>query len=104
MGQDVPAVIRYFGSRGKIFYVHFRDVKGTVPKFSEAFVNEGNQNMFEVMRALKEVGFNGFLIDDHVPHMMDDTPWGHRGRAYATGYMMGMLDALNAMMGETQAT
>ncbi len=40
-------------------------------------------DMVEVFRALHEVKFDGFLIDDHVPHMVDDTEWGHRGRAHA---------------------
>ena len=35
-------------------------------------------------RALHEVGFGGFIIDDHVPQLVDDTSWGHRGRAHAT--------------------
>lgn len=88
--------IRYFGAE-KIFYVHFRDVQGTVPKFAESFVNEGNQDMFAVMRTLKDVGFTGFLICDHVPHMVDDTDWGHRGRAYAIGYMTALLEAVNKL-------
>jgi len=91
----VLEAIRYFGSRDKIFYVHFRDVVGTVPKFREAFVNEGNCNMFEVMKTLKEVGFKGFLITDHVPHLVDDTPWGHRGRAHAIGYMTALLEMID---------
>ena len=35
------------------------------------------------------------MITDHVPHMVDDTPWGHRGRAYAIGYMRALLDVVN---------
>jgi mannonate dehydratase len=96
-GSVVLDAIRYFGKSNKLLYVHFRDVKGTVPNFAEAFVNEGNQDMFIVMRTLKEVGFSGFMICDHVPHMVDDTPWGHRGRAYAIGYMTGLLQAANAI-------
>ncbi|MEZ4616155.1 MAG: hypothetical protein R2867_11725 [Caldilineaceae bacterium] len=30
------------------------------------------------MQALKENGFTSFIIDDHVPNMIDDTRWGHR--------------------------
>ncbi len=89
--------IRYFGERGKIFYVHFRDVQGTVPKFQECFIGEGNVDVVEAMLTLKRVGFTGFMIDDHVPHMIDDTDWGHRGRAYATGYMMGLLRAIEKL-------
>jgi mannonate dehydratase len=94
--EGVLEAVRYFGSRGKIFYVHFRDVVGHVPKFQEGFVNEGNCNMFEVMKTLKEVGFKGFMITDHVPHIVDDTRWGHRGRAHAIGYMTALLEVINA--------
>ena len=93
---NVLEAIRYFGLRGKLLYVHFRDVQGTVPNFAESFVNEGNQDMLEVMKTLKDSNFTGFMICDHVPHMADDTPWGHRGRAYAIGYMTGLLQAVNS--------
>ena len=53
MGPWVTDAIRYFGERDKIFYVHFRDVEGHVPQFAESFVNEGNCDMFEVMRILR---------------------------------------------------
>jgi mannonate dehydratase len=95
-GHDyVINAVRHFGSRGQIIYVHFRDVQGTVPCFNECFLGEGNVDAFEVMKTLKEVGFTGFMIDDHVPHMIEDTPWGHRGRAHAIGYMSAMLEVVN---------
>ena len=49
------------------------------------------------MRTLKEVGFTGFMITDHVPKMADDTAWGHRGRAYAIGYMTAMLEMVDRL-------
>jgi mannonate dehydratase len=94
MGPGVLDAIRTFGEQGKILYVHFRDVQGTVPKFQECFIDEGNSDMFEVIKALKQVGFTGFLIADHVPHVVDDTPWGHRARAYAIGYMRALLEVV----------
>lgn len=97
MGTDVLAAIRYFGEREKILYVHFRDVQGTVPCFHECFINEGNMDMFAVMRTLKEVGFTGFLLTDHVPHIVEDTPWGHRSRAYAIGYIQALLDVIRKL-------
>lgn len=92
--DNVRAMIEYFGPRRRIFYVHFRDVKGTVPSFDECFIGEGNYNAAEVMRLLKRNGFTGFLLDDHVPHMVDDSDWNHRGRAHAVGYLQGMLAML----------
>jgi mannonate dehydratase len=97
MGPGAIDAIRYFGARGKIVYVHFRDVQGHVPVFQECFLGEGNVDVVAAMRALKEVGFGGFLIDDHVPQLIDDTGWGHRGRAHATGYIMGLVDAVGKL-------
>jgi mannonate dehydratase len=96
MGAEgvIPA-LRYFGPQGKLFYIHFRDVLGSVPKFREAFINEGNLDMFEVMKTLKEVGFNGFLLDDHVPMMSNDSGWNNRSRSFALGQMSVMLDMVN---------
>ena len=94
MGPDPLAAIRYFGQRGKICYVHFRDVQGVVPSFQECFLGEGNVNVVAAMRALHEVSFQGFIIDDHVPQLVDDTGWGHRGRAHATGYIQALVSAV----------
>jgi mannonate dehydratase len=93
-GMNVIDAVRYFGERGKIFYVHLRDVQGCVPSFQECFLGEGNFDPVEVVRTLKEVGFDGFIIDDHVPRMIDDTDWNHRGHAHATGYILGLVDAV----------
>jgi mannonate dehydratase len=97
MGPGVIEAIRYFGERGKIVYVHFRDVQGTVPCFQECFLGEGNVDVIAAMRALKEVGFTGFLLDDHVPHIVDDTDWGHRARAHALGYIQALINTVQAL-------
>jgi mannonate dehydratase len=96
MGDGALDALRTFSERGKVIYVHFRDVQGTVPRFQECFVNEGNNSMVDVVKVLIETCFEGFLIADHVPHMVGDTRWGHRGRAYAIGYMTALLEALNS--------
>jgi mannonate dehydratase len=94
MGEDLFEVIEYFGG-DKIFYVHFRDVEGTVPSFNETFIDEGNYNEYEILRLLDKVGFSGMIIPDHVPNIQADTEWGHRGRAYTVGYLRGMLKTIN---------
>jgi mannonate dehydratase len=94
MDGDVKDAIRYFGERGKIFYVHFRSVSGTVPAFTETFIDEGHADVRESMRAFKEVGFDGAMIDDHVPKLVVDTEQSHVAHAYAMGYMKSLLDAV----------
>ena len=98
MGHEgvIPA-IEHFGPRGKLIYIHMRDVQGKVPCFNECFIDEGNLDVFEVVKTLKKVGFTGFIIDDHVPHMIDDTRWGHRGRAYAIGYIRALIDVVDKL-------
>ena len=94
-GPDAVArAIDLLGPRGRIFYVHFRQVQGTVPRFQECFIGEGSYSPAGVLRQLIAVGFDGFLLDDHVPHMTGDTPYGHRARAHAIGYMQGLLAAI----------
>jgi len=89
--RNVKEMIEFFGPKGRIIYVHFRDVQGTVPNFIECFIGDGNFDPAEAMMLLKRNGFTGFLLDDHVPHMDGDTDWNHRGRAHAIGYMQGLL-------------
>jgi len=103
--QSVERVIDTFGPSGKIFYVHFRDVQGVAPRFTESFLGEGNYDPTAVLRRLRGVGFDGFIIDDHVPAMIgDEDTWADtasaayasRGRAHAIGYLQGVLAALDA--------
>lgn len=93
--ESVHEMIDHFGPLGRIRYVHFRDVQGTVPNFVESFLGEGNFVPHEVIRRLIDVGFTGWLQDDHVPFMTEDTRYGHRARAHEIGYMQGILSTFN---------
>lgn len=95
--QNIFDAISYFGPRKKLIYAHMRDVQGTVPKFHECFLGEGNFDPFEVMYALKKSGFDGFIVSDHVPAIEGDTAWGHRVRFADTGYMRGLMEAIDKM-------
>ena len=75
--------------------MHFRNVSGPVPKFSETFVDEGHVNMVEAMQAYHEAGFDGPMIEDHLPAVVGDRR-GFRSRAYAMGYIKGLMDAVTA--------
>jgi mannonate dehydratase len=89
MGRDVLETIRYFGRRGRIFKVHFRNVRAPLPHFTETFLDNGYMDMYQVMKALREVNFDGAIIPDHVPR----TVGGRRvGDAYSIGYMRALLE------------
>ena len=94
MGSDraVEAIERFAG-QGKIFYVHFRNVRGGFPKFDEVFIDEGDVDMFRAMQTYKEVGFDGPFMMDHTPSIPDDREQ-RQGHAYATGYIRAMIQAI----------
>ena len=95
---NVTELIEFFAPKGRIAYIHFRDVQGSVPNFTECFIGDGNFDPAEVMALLSRTGFDGFLLDDHVPKMDGDSDWSHRGRAHAIGYMQGLI-RMGAFMG-----
>lgn len=92
MGKDVLDTIRYFGEQNKIFKVHFRNVNTTLPHFVETFLDNGYMDMYKVMKALREVNFDGVVIPDHIPSMTDDY---RVGTAYTIGYMKALLQRAN---------
>ena len=87
---DVYSVIREVGRRGRIGYVHFRNVQGRTPQYREAFVDDGYVDMIRALREYADSGYDGVLIPDHTPHMTCAAPW-HAGMAFALGYMRAAL-------------
>lgn len=93
MGKDVIETIRYFGSRKKLFKVHFRNVTNPMPEpWTETFMDDGYMDMHLVMRALREVEFDGCIISDHLPNMIG----GRRAaEAYSVAYQRALVQAVN---------
>ena len=89
--EDVYDAIRYFVERKAIAYTHFRNVRGTVPVFEETFIEEGKVDMLRAMRTYGDAGYDSYFMLDHTPRLVNDTRWGHRGRAYAVGYIKGLI-------------
>ena len=99
MGKNVFEMIRDFGGRGKIFEVHFRNVSSPLPHFIETFPDEGYMDMYQVMRALREVRFDGAAEPDHVPQLVGDSGLRRAGTAYCISYMRSVLRRANAEAG-----
>jgi mannonate dehydratase len=96
MTDDLPSVIRRFGPR--IFFVHFRDVRGTPERFEETWHDAGRTDMLACMQAYRDIGFDGVLRPDHVPTVEgdsnDDAGYSAYGRLYAIGYIRGLREAV----------
>jgi mannonate dehydratase len=96
-GEDIFEGIKHFGEQGKIFHVHFRNVRGTIPSnrgYEEVIPDEGDLNMTQVAQALKDVGYTGTLDYDHVMRLSSDGPEGRAYIAYCVGHMKGILQSL----------
>jgi mannonate dehydratase len=105
MGEDPVQVCRYFGSRDRINHVHFRNPHVTVPylKYDEGFIDEGDVNMFAVMRQLVRMNYSREIYPEH-PRAIDydrergpihgyPGGGGYAGDVYDIAYARAMLQA-----------
>lgn len=94
-GEEIYDVIRWFGNRGKIFNVHFRNIHGGFLKFAETFPDDGDVDMPRALRTYREVGYDGMIMPDHVPQIAGD-PGGQKAFAFCFGYIQALLQQLGA--------
>jgi mannonate dehydratase len=95
MGVDVLEAIRTFGSRDKIHHVHFRNVKGSIPRFDESFIDDGDVDMIAALRTYREVGYSGTIMPDHWPTPVGGSPL--VAHAHALGYMKALMEVLGVL-------
>lgn len=99
--NDLPDIIRTLGGRDKINFLHLRNIKRLDNKdFEETahLSNEGSLDMYEILGACVEVGYNGPIRPDHGRMI-----WGEQGRpgyglydrALGATYINGLLEAIN---------
>jgi mannonate dehydratase len=91
--NEVPDIIRYFGSRKKIFLCHFRNIVGGKNRFQEVWPDEGVMNMHRNMQALKEVGYEHMAVPDHAPSHHEPGA-SRQAFAYQFGYVKAMIQAV----------
>lgn len=98
MGADIPNIVKDFGKRGVIHFVHFRNVRGGKFKFEETFHDEGQIDMYAAMKSYYDIGFRGPIRPDHVPTMAGDSNdhpgYSIIGTLFALGYMRGLMEAI----------
>ncbi len=93
-GEQIFDVIRYFGTRGKIFSVHFRNIEGGFLDFRESFIDNGSVDMLKAMRVYKEIGYDGMMMPDHVPRIEGVDAM--TGFVFAFGYIKALIAAVSA--------
>ncbi|MEZ4638773.1 MAG: mannonate dehydratase [Caldilineaceae bacterium] len=89
--------INNYGRKGKIFMVHMRNVRGslaTAGAYEETLLDDGDLNMFKILKELQKVGFNGYINPDHIPTLPGDNKTKDVGWGYSVGYVKALLAAL----------
>ncbi|MEX2573632.1 MAG: mannonate dehydratase [Balneolaceae bacterium] len=90
---EIFPVIEWLGERKQIFNVHLRNIKGGWGNFQEVYPDNGDMNFVQVMRALRDVGYDGMVMPDHIPQH-DDPESTRQGFAFAYGYIRALLQMM----------
>ncbi len=105
MGHDPVEVCRYFGTRDRINHVHYRNVRVRKPydDYTEVFIDEGENDMFAVMRELVAVKYSHLIYPEHERALDVDRErgihnqypggGGYTGMVYDMAYARAMLQA-----------
>jgi mannonate dehydratase len=90
---EIIPIIRWVGERRQIFNIHLRNIKGGWNNFREVYPDNGDMNFVRVVKALKDVGYDGMVMPDHIPQH-DDPESGQQGHAFAFGYIKALIQAV----------
>jgi mannonate dehydratase len=99
-GNDIPALVREFGARGRIHFAHLRNVKtGADGDFHETSHRsaDGSLDMAEIVKAYHEVGFEGYARPDHGRMIWGETGrpgYGLYDRALGAVYLNGLWEGV----------
>ena len=95
--NDLPAMIREFGDR--IYFAHLRNVNVVDNHFNETAheSNTGSLDMYEIVKALQDVGFDGYIRPDHGRMIWGEVArpgYGLYDRALGVAYLNGLWEAV----------
>ena len=92
---EILPIIKWVGERNQIFNVHLRNIKGGWNNFQEVYPDNGDMDFVQVVRALRDVGYDEMVMPDHIPHH-EDPASALQGHAFAFGYIKAMIQAISS--------
>ena len=100
--NDVPAIIREFVAKKKAPFIHLRNIKHSASNpadFRESAHEsaEGSLDMSELMRALDDSQFDGYVRPDHGRNIWNENGrpgYGLYDRALGITYLLGLWEAI----------
>ena len=96
---EILPIIKWVGERKQIFNIHLRNIKGGWNNFQEVYPDNGDMDFVAVIRALRDVGYDGMIMPDHVPQH-EDPASRLQGYAFAFGYNKALIQAAASEAGD----
>ena len=97
---DILSDIREMQADERIVCVHFRNVSSPMPDFEETLCEDGYADMHAIMKELVQTGYEGTISIDHAFAGYPEMGGMIGAFAYPTGYMKGLLHAVEAELGK----
>ena len=91
---EILPIIKWVGERNQIFNIHFRNIIGGWDHFLEVYPDNGDMNMYQIIKALRDVNYPYLVMPDHVPHHPDPES-GNQAFAFGYGYIKGLIQAVS---------
>ena len=92
---EILPIIKWVGDRKQIFNVHLRNIKGGWNYFQEVYPDNGDMDFVQIIKALRDVGYDGMVMPDHMPQH-EDPASGLQGHAFAFGYIKALIHAVGS--------
>ena len=93
--KQIPPLVEYLAERGKIHQIHMRALQGGLNHFAEVYPDEGVLDLFSIVRVLRDTGFSGGILPDHMPSSPGD-PKKLQAFAFGYGYLHALINAANS--------
>ncbi|MBP2656100.1 MAG: uxuA, partial [Firmicutes bacterium] len=103
--NNLPRMISRFGGEGKIHFAHLRNIKHTGERSFEESAHPsqcGSLDMYEIVKALYDSGFTGYIRPDHGRMIWSETGrygYGLYDRALGAVYLTGLWEAVSKNCG-----
>ena len=99
--NDIPDIIRSL--KGRVHFAHVRNLRYNAPgDFEEAahLSSDGSMDMFQIMKALYDIGFDGPIRPDHGRAIWGEVSmpgYGLYDRALGASYLNGLWESIDKM-------
>ena len=87
---NVPLMVEKYARLKRVSFIHLRNIKGRIPFYKEVFIDEGDLDIVEIIKILRDNRYNSFVMPDHAPVLSCPESW-YASMAYSLGYLRALI-------------